>query len=166
MPAGRPPKPVEEKRRLGNPGRRPLPEPLSYLPAVSGTPKVPVGLKIGGKRLWTQIYDAARVWVSDLDQAEVEVACRLFDDIASYRRLVTKHGPLLEEPITTPTGVEVGIRLVANPAVKMLRDAEKQWQSCMADLCIPPAARARLGLAQVKAQSKLEEILARRNAAS
>lgn len=35
MPAGRPPKPVEQKRRLGNPGKRPLPSKLAAVPALN-----------------------------------------------------------------------------------------------------------------------------------
>lgn len=167
--SGRPAKPVEVKRMLGNPGRRPLPEPVAYLPAVVDTPPPPAGLRTAGKRLWGQIWPAAQIWVNvGLDSGMVEQTCRLWDDMVALRRLVAKHGPLLEEPIVTPGGVEVGTRLVANPAVKMLRDAEKQWQSFMADLCVPPAARARLGLVQVKAaaeKSKLEQIFDRRRPA-
>ena len=167
MVMGRPPKPVEEKRRIGNPGRRPLPEPVAYLAPVTEVPKPPTGLRAGGKRQWCQIHEAARVWVNaGLDAGMVERVCRLWDEMDRLRREVEKHGYLLEEPITAgQQGKIVGTRLVANPAVRMLRDAEKQWQSMMSDLCIPPAARARLGLVQVKAaaeKSKLEQIFDRR----
>lgn len=167
--SGRPAKPVEVKRALGNPGRRPLPEPVAYLAPVGEIPKPPAGLRAGGKRLWAEIWSAAQIWVNvGLDAGMVEQTCRLWDDMGALRREVSRHGHLLSEPIVTPTGVEVGTRLVANPAVKMLRDAETQWRSCMADLCIPPAARARLGLVQVKAaaeKSKLEQIFERRRPA-
>ena len=43
-------------------------------------------------------------------------------------------------------------------ARKHLRDLDKQITSLLSDLGFNPAARARLGLAEVKAQSKLEEL--------
>ena len=46
---------------------------------------------------------------------------------------------------------------------KALRDLDKQLMSLLGDLGFNPAARARLGLAEVKTQSKLEELRARRS---
>ena len=43
-------------------------------------------------------------------------------------------------------------------ARKHLRDLDKQLLGLLGDLGFNPAARARLGLAEVKAQSKLEEL--------
>lgn len=41
---------------------------------------------------------------------------------------------------------------------KALRDVDKQVMSLLADLGFNPAARSRLGLAEVKTQSKLDEL--------
>jgi hypothetical protein len=60
-----------------------------------------------------------------LDTSTVELACRTLDDIVNLRAVVAEHGSVLQEPISTPSGKIVGTRMVANPAVKMLRDAER-----------------------------------------
>jgi hypothetical protein len=44
-----------------------------------------------------------------------------------------------------------------------LRELDKQIVSNLADLGFSPTARMRLGIAEVKKQSKLEELMARRN---
>lgn len=49
-------------------------------------------------------------------------------------------------------------------ARKMLRDLDKQIMTLLSQLGFDPAARARLGLAEVKAQSRLEDLRARRSA--
>lgn len=163
MPVGRPPKPVEVRRRAGNPGKRPLPEPKTALPAANGVPRTPNGLKTPGKRLWGQVWALGQAWLTPgLDYNTVELAARAFDEIADYRADLARYGRLLEEPIATPSGEIVGTRLVANPAEGMLRRAEKQLAGWLSALALTPTDRARLGLAQVKAQSKLEELTARR----
>ena len=48
-------------------------------------------------------------------------------------------------------------------ARKALREVDKQVITLLAQLGFDPASRARLGLAEVKAQSKLEELRARQN---
>ncbi len=44
-PVGRPPKPVEQKRRAGNPGKRPLPDVVIPIPtsAIAPEPHRPLG---------------------------------------------------------------------------------------------------------------------------
>jgi P27 family predicted phage terminase small subunit len=99
-----------------------------------------------------------------MDYPTVELAARTFDELAKYRRLVEKHGVLLQEPIVTPTGAVVGERWVPNPVVKMMRDAEKTLERWLVELGLTPSARARLGLVQVKAESKLDALIASRQA--
>lgn len=67
--------------------------------------------------------------------------------------------PLLEEPIVTPTGLTVGSKIVANPAVNMLRKAQAQLTKELSDLGFNPTARSRLGLAEVKRESVLQQLL-------
>jgi hypothetical protein len=52
---GRPPKPTERKRKAGNPGKRPIREPLSILPAIEGPPKPPESLEDAGMALWDHV---------------------------------------------------------------------------------------------------------------
>ena len=157
---GRPPKPIEQKRRLGNPGRRDLPVPLYEIEPVVKIPTAPRGLQASGRRFWKDTWTAGSAWLSPrLDYAVVELAARSFDEVRAYRDILAK-GSLLQEPITTASGKVVGTRFVPNPAEMMLRRAERQLERWLVELAIPPIARARLGLVQVKAQSKLEALMA------
>lgn len=166
MPMGRPPVPAEVKQRRGTARPDRLPVPVggtAVVPALTELPRAPRGLSTGARKLWTDIWTAAKTWViQGLDQALVEQTCRLYDEIALYRRELAKRGPLLEEPISSPSGKVVGERLVANPVVKLLRDAEKQWTANLVLLALPPTERARLGLTLVKSESKMEKLLAAR----
>ena len=163
MPMGRPPVPRELKERRGTARPDRLPTPVGELPAIEEIPRAPRGLTPQARQLWVDIWDGARLWVTPgLDRALVEQTCRLYDEIGLYRREIAKNGPLLKEPISTPSGHVIGERLVPNPAVKLLRDAEKAWTANLVLLGLPPTERARLGLTQVKAQSKLEKLSAAR----
>jgi phage terminase small subunit len=89
----------------------------------------------------------------------VETVCHLSDEAATYRRLIHTAGPLLKEPIVTPSGAVVGNRIVPNPAVAMLRKVEAQMERELSNLGFNPVARSRLGLAEVKARSILEDLI-------
>jgi hypothetical protein len=109
------------------------------------------------------VWVAGAVWLTPaLDSSTVELACRTLDDIVNLRTVIAKHGSVLEEPISTPSGKIVGTRMAANPAVKMLRDAERQYERWLIALSIPPGARASLGWVQVKAEGKLDALMATR----
>src|SRR5579883_880880 len=106
-PRGRPPKPVELKQLTGNPGRRPLPVPAVTLPAARDVPSPPDGLSEVGALFWSEVWTAARLWLSPaIDSPLVELAARTLDEIAQYRELSKR--PLLSEPIVTPAGQVVG----------------------------------------------------------
>lgn len=163
MPGGRPPKPVELKRLTGNPGKRPLPKQTTALQPAEGIPPTPISLGDEGRVLWPRLWTAAQSWLSlALDHQALESVCHLADEISEYRKIMVEHGLMLTEPIVTPAGMIAGERLVANPAIKELRNAEKQLRDWLSDLGFTPTARARLGLAEVKRQSKLEELIAKR----
>lgn len=162
MPGGRPPKPIEVKRRTGNPGKRALPKrnaSTALEPVGPNLPAVPMTLQVHGRGTWAVIWTGGQAWLSPkVDLIRVETVCRLVDDLASYREYVTRLGPVLEEGLATPAGIVVGSRFVANPAVKMLRDAEKQLDRELSALGFDPASRSKLGLAEVKKQSILETL--------
>ena len=168
---GRPPKPVEVHRRNGNPSKKDLPEAVVILPSANGIPALPENLGEVGRAAWPEIWRAAHVWLNpDLDGRQVELICRTYDELDALRNDLETHGQLLLEPIVTPKGPaidpgtgEMLMRLVPNPAAKMIRAAEKQLQSWLQELGFTPTARARLGLAEVKRQSKLEELMAMRS---
>lgn len=160
---GRPPKPVEVKRRAGNPGRRPLPAPVKVLNPAGGVPSPPALLGAAGNALWESVWLHAQAWISpDLDLGTVELAALTRDFVEACRAQVASDGLTLEEPIVTPTGEVVGHRLVPHPLVKEQRAAEKQLLALLQALALTPTDRARLGLAQVKQQSVLEKLVEQR----
>ena len=70
--------------------------------------------------------------------------------LAMLRSLLEERGPLRLDAMNGST-----------EARKHLRDVDKQIISLMSELGFNPAARARLGLAEVKTQSKLDELRSR-----
>jgi P27 family predicted phage terminase small subunit len=160
---GRPPKPLEEKRRTGNPGKRPLPDrtKTAALAPLTTIPDAPDALREPGRNAWLRFWTAGAAWLSpEADRLTVEAAAFLADEVDTLRGEVELHGHLVEEPIVTATGQVLSeVRLVANPAVAMLRKAEERLSKELSELGFTPSARARLGLAEVKRQSKVFDLL-------
>lgn len=153
MVTGRPPKPLELKRAQGNPGRRPLPAPDATIPVERIPPKAPrsIGLGREGRRTWETL--ATLRWVAATDATALVNACRTADLIALLEADVAEKGVTYES-----RG-----RLLQNPSVGRVVEARKLLHSMLASFGVTPADRTRLGIAEVKAQSKFEEMLDRRN---
>lgn len=147
MPAGRPPKPSEIKRATGNPGRRPLPE-LSIvtpLPMAHNIPEPPASLGADGLKLWNAAWDAAITWLSPAsDFRAIENAAHLADDLAAAR---AKYRATLE----AADG-------------RLLVHLNKSFVDSLSALGFDPVSRTRLGVAEVKRVSALDELLAKRQA--
>lgn len=144
MVVGRPPKPVEEKRRLGNPGKRALPSP-SEVVSLEAASRVPDPLRPLGKmglEFWQRTWEVGMNWISP--KADIELmmmTAEMIDERSILRTLVFQD------------------RNADRPKLRAgLRELEKQIQSNLALLGLSPADRARLGLAEVKRQSKLAEL--------
>ena len=136
-----PPKPVELKAMLGNPGRRPIHE-TEVVDVVFGAAVAPDDLGPSGLSLWHTVYEAGESWVSSrTDVHLVEQVCRQMDRVAGLREL-----------------------WIADPADRgvntSLLETEKAVQSGLSLLGFTPADRTRLGLVSARAKSKLEEIMA------
>jgi P27 family predicted phage terminase small subunit len=157
MPAGRPPKPIELKRRTGNPGRRPLPDKSKTVALVPSTgAPVPLALKAAGRDVWHRAQEHA-IWLSRLDLMLLEILCRAVDQHDEMGRMVAEDGLTQIEPVVTPAGHVVGEKKIPHPLLKELRALEKTIQSSAAALGFDPTARSRLGLAEVKVRSALAE---------
>ena len=92
--------------------------------------------------------------------------CKVYDETIELRRLVKKHGHVIEEVHASASGKVLGTRLVANPAVKQLRAAEDSLMSYMNAFGLTQAARARIGSVVAEAAStatKLKALQAWRN---
>lgn len=141
---GRPPKPLEEKRRLGNPGKRALPAPSEVVP-LEPAYQIPEPLRPLGKmgmEFWERTWEVGINWISP--KADIEImmmTAEMIDERAILRNLVFQD------------------RNADRPKLRSgLRELERQIQSNLAQLGLSPADRARLGLAEVKRQSKLAEL--------
>jgi hypothetical protein len=143
---GRPPKPLEVKRAEGNPGKRALPKEgnLVILPQANGIPEPARPLLKYGQELWDRIWGMGQSWISPTTDIElVLMTAEMVDERWNLRvKVMSNDDPRLR---------------------RGLRELDKQIVSNLADLGFSPTARMRLGIAEVKKQSKLEELMARRN---
>jgi hypothetical protein len=145
MPAGRPSKPIEQKRLLGNPGKRALPDEDSVvlLERVDETPEPTRPLLKYGQELWDRIWGMGATWVSDKTDIELlMMTCEMIDERWNLR-----------------------VKVMQNDDPRMrrgLRELDRQIVSNLSLLGFTPSDRARLGVAEIKAKSKLEELMERR----
>jgi len=135
MPVGRPPKPTEQKRKLGNPGKRPLPN-GSALVAVAAIAPEPIDLD--PTATLSAVLEAGKAWLAASDS----LACVLLRESIEERVVLR----------------ELVMQTQGSDARKALRDLDKQIISQLSQLGFDPAARSRLGLAEVKAASTLEKL--------
>ena len=139
-----PPKPIEQKRLLGNPGKRAMPDGEATITLYSGKREPLAPLGEAGQKLWDSVFGDGELWISPrTDVAWLQVVCELLD-----RREVLK-----VEWLADPTNRPVNMSLL---------ETEKMIQSGLGLLGFTPTDRSRLGVAEVKAKSKLEELMERR----
>lgn len=158
-PNGRPPKPTEQKRALGNPGHRPLPNPPAIgkgLAAADGVP-TPPQLGIDGLAMWNDLWSAGKSWLSpQSDITIITLLCQAVDESEQIRRSLA----IGEVPryYALPNG-----SFVSHPFVTQLKDLRAQITSWLAALGFSPSDRARLGIGEVRQTDALDELQRRRN---
>ena len=139
-----PAKPIEMKRKLGNPGKRAMPGEGSLMQIEGGwrEPLRPLG--DAGMQLWSEVFEVGGLWISSRTDVQLlQMVCELLD-----RREI-----LREEFLADPTERKVNMSLL---------ETEKLIQTSLSLLGFTPSDRSKLGLAEVKAKSKLEELMERR----
>lgn len=130
MRTGRPPKPTEQKRKLGNPGRRQLPSgSLAVVPVQSRH----LGMELSALEAVEMVLDEGVVW---LGQSDVPT-------IVALREVLAKR------------------EQIESTDLKLWIELTKAATSLMSQLGFDPTARARLGLAEIKAASKLDQLKGR-----
>lgn len=141
-----PAKPTELKRQLGNPGKRPLPDAGAVVSSVPFGYVEPLReLGEAGRQLWDQVFAFGELWVSSrTDVSFLQMTCEQLDRREDLRRVIAESDDW--------------------HLLKQLNDLERLIASNLGQLGFTPAERARLGLAEVKAKSKLEELLAKKAA--
>lgn len=153
MPAGRPPVPTERKRRLGNPGQRKLPDTSKVIALPPVQDATPQQLGPAGKAMWDLITNECK-WLAESDRASVVFLCEKVDRRQDLVARLESSDPVLY----TDKGYAY-----ANPLVGMISTVENEIVKLLSLLGLTPADRTRMGLAEVKAKSKLEEMLADRH---
>lgn len=137
---GRPAKPIEQKRLLGNPGQRPLPKENATIALTGGYTEPLRPLNEAGQSLWDSIYAKGELWISArTDTQFLQMVCEQHD-----RRLW-----LMERMQSDPDNWRL---------VRQLHDLEVMISANMGKLGLTPADRTKLGYAEVKARSKLEQL--------
>ena len=137
MPAGRPPKPVELKKRQGTyrKDRDRSAGTLAPVPAIgSDMTALSPGVALDA------VLTAGVHWIASTDAPKVALLRHALED---YERL-----------------------RAAGASPKDIREGRAEVAKLLSELGFDPTARAKLGLAEVKAQSKLEELRARRSQSS
>jgi hypothetical protein len=144
---GNPPKPIELKRKLGNPGKQALPKEsdVILIPAISEIPVPSRQLFDAGLVLWNRIWSMGQLWISPNTDIELLLmTCEMLDERVRLRTFVWNTPDAWRER-------------------KALRELEKNITNSLSLLGFTPTDRSRLGIAEVKAKSKLEELRARRD---
>lgn len=137
MATGRKPKPVEQKLRTGNPGKRKLPTLASVQTLPVARTQVPephrplMGASNNGRgpgqRLWHMIWESGSPWLNaDVDAELVMIVCEQTDERAILRDRMFRNGIDWRE----------------RAALRML---EKQIAQNLAQLGFTPVDRARFG---------------------
>lgn len=139
---GRPPKPIEQKRLTGNPGKRALPD-ASVVQIIDRADTIPEPgrpLLKYGRELWDKVWEAGVNWISPTTDMELLLmTCELVDERWNLR-----------------------IKVMQNDDSRMrrgLRDLDRLIIGNLSLLGFTPSDRSRLGVAEVKAQSKFQQLM-------
>lgn len=131
---------VEEHLRRGTyrPSRHgPRPQKVLALPGTrTEAPASPDALQAAGKKLWERAWSAS--WIQTSDTPAVLLACQAADDVAIARERYRATG----DPVDG----------------RVLATLTKLEASMLAALGLSPVARARMGVQEVTARSKLEAL--------
>jgi hypothetical protein len=142
-PVGRPPKPVEQKRRAGNPGKRPLPETTIAIPTSSIAPVPHRPLGPAAQQFWERVWSVGFTWISpQMDIELLQMVAEQIDERVALRMRVLKQGDWRDRAA--------------------LRSLDAQVLDCLSLLGFTPVDRARLGFVEVKIKNELEEFRKRK----
>lgn len=148
-----PPKPVERKRLLGNPGKGKLPD-LNKVIALPHLSNPPVHLSKSAKQTWIEIIQTAP-WVATTDEKVLIELCEKIELKKDLQRKLNES----EYVLYTDKGYAY-----ANPLFGMLSTTTSEIVKLLSMLGLTPVDRTKMGVAEVKVRSKIEELLAMKNA--
>jgi hypothetical protein len=139
-----PAKPIEVKRALGNPGKRPLPDVATTVSLPAGRVEPHQPLDWAGMLLWNRVFNTGQTWISP--QTDVELlllTCKQLD------RQVLIERQFAEKP------EDFHIH-------RQLLDLESAIVTNLGKLGLTVDARSKLGLAEIKAETKMEQLRKRK----
>lgn len=136
-----PTKPIEQKRLLGNPGKKAMPQPSQY---IEGGYIEPLReLEEAGLQLWRSAMTTGEQWIArNTDTQLLLLTCEQMD----------RRAHLISFWRSDPQDKNLLMRLA---------EIEKAIASNLGLLGFTPSDRSRLGLAEIKHKSKLQELLDR-----
>lgn len=149
MTAGRPRKPVEQKRKTGNPGGRKLPDLKNVisLPQVKGD--APLHLSEAGAKMWVEVR-AMAPWIATTDGKLLIELCEKTDRKYALQSKLNAS----EFVLFTDKGYAY-----ANPLFSMLNTTENDIVKLLSLLGLTPIDRSKLGVAEVTTKGKLAQLL-------
>lgn len=135
-----PAKPLELKRKLGNPGRQKLPDINATITLRAGYVEPHQELGQAGRLLWDRVFNMGQTWISPSSDVELLlITCKQLD-----RQLI------FEE--------QVAKRPEDFHASRQLLELENAIVRNLGLLGLSVDSRAKLGLAEIKAETKLEQL--------
>ena len=136
-------KPVERKRRTGNPGKRALPAPIIVTTQVPTEPDPIRKLGPAGVDTWKRVWGAGAYWVSgETDIQIVQMLCECEDERYLLRVRLWEQNDWHDR--------------------NALRSLENFMMSIYSLLGFSPVDRGKLGVGEVRSQSVVDELKARR----
>jgi P27 family predicted phage terminase small subunit len=149
MTVGRPPKPVEQKRKNGNPGKRSLPDLKNViaLPSIKGD--APLHLSDAGQKMWADVRSMAP-WIANTDAKLLIELCEKMDKKYELKEKLAATDYVL----FTDKGYAY-----ANPLFGMLNTVENDIVKLLSLLGLTPVDRSKLGVAEVTTKGKLAQLL-------
>jgi hypothetical protein len=145
MPMPRTPNELHRRRGTFRPDRHGS-APVVLLPASDGAPEPPRPLGPEGRRLWARVWEAGRSWLAPSDLDLVLLLCETMDERVVLRLHVLRAGDDFDWRDRVA-----------------LRHLDEQVESLLSALALTPSDRSRLGVAEVRRASALDDLLARRD---
>ena len=149
---GTKPKPAEQRRLEGNPGKRALPEPM----LVAGRPdheldEPPADLPADGKHFWrSTVSRLLEVGMLDLvDEVALRMMSTQYARWVQAGRVVAVDGHFVRGSVG---------QLREHPAVKIERESHRLYLSAAEQFGLTPMGRTRLGLAELHRRSLHNEM--------
>jgi len=140
---GRPATSLEVKRITGNPGQRRLPDEKDTIAVKGGYIEPHQPLDWAGKMLWERVFAQGQTWVANTDVEALMIVCKQID------RQVRLESAVLENPSDFHL-------------LRQLLELEKAIMSGLGQLGFTVDSRSRLGLAEIKAESMFQRLMAER----